>query len=49
LTFSLWIKIDKYGNVIDEPRLSRSVIKSVARFTYDQAQHIIEGKIKSQK
>lgn len=49
LTFTLWIKLDAKGNVIDKPRISRSVICSQARFTYEQAQHIIEGKIKSQE
>lgn len=49
MTFTLWIQLDKNGKVIEEPKLSRSVIKSVARFTYDQAQNIIEGKVNSQK
>lgn len=29
-------------------RFDRTVIKSKARFSYEQAQHIIEGKISSQ-
>ena len=31
------------------PRITRSVIKSCARFTYEQAQGILKGVIKSQK
>lgn len=34
---------------MSKPRVSRSIIKSCARFTYEQAQNIIEGKIKNQK
>lgn len=33
---------------MSQPRISRSVIKSCARFTYEQAQDIIEGRTKSQ-
>ena len=49
LTFSLWVKINKKGDVIGTPRVTRSVIKSCARFTYEQAQTIIEGKVTQQK
>ena len=34
---------------MEKPRISRSVIRSQARFTYEQAQLIIEGKINSQE
>ena len=49
LTFTLWIKINKKGDIIGPPRVSRSVINSCARFTYEQAQSIIDDKVKSQK
>jgi exoribonuclease R len=49
LTFTLWIVLDIKGQIVEKPRFSRSVIKSKARFTYEQAQLIIEGKINSQE
>jgi len=42
------MKLDKNGKIIEEPSISRSVIRSKARFTYEQAQKIIEGLIKDQ-
>jgi exoribonuclease R len=49
LTFSLWVKLSKRGEIMSIPRISRSIIKSCARFTYEQAQDIIDGKVSSQK
>ena len=49
LTFSLWVKINQNGDVLEKPRVTRSIIKSSARFTYEQAQDIIEGRVKTQK
>jgi DIS3-like exonuclease 2 len=49
LTFTLWVKLNKNGDVVSTPRVSRSVIKSCARFTYEQAQAIIEGKVQAQE
>eukprot|EP00919_Chromeraceae_sp_WS-2016_P045146 GHVR01107601.1.p1 GENE.GHVR01107601.1~~GHVR01107601.1.p1 ORF type:complete len:129 (+),score=10.93 GHVR01107601.1:3051-3437(+) len=40
--------IDEDGNVLEENRFNRTVIKSKARFTYEQAQKIIDKKISSQ-
>jgi DIS3-like exonuclease 2 len=41
LTFTLWIILSPEGKVVGTPKISRSVIKSKARFTYEQAQMII--------
>lgn len=48
MTLSVWFYIDIEGNILPGVRYDRTVIKSKARFTYEQAQHIIEGKITCQ-
>ena len=48
LTLSVWFYIDEDGKVYESCRYDRTVIKSKARFTYEQAQKIITGEIKSQ-
>jgi exoribonuclease R len=41
LTLSVWFKITAEGDILEGSRYDRSVIKSKARFTYEQAQKII--------
>jgi exoribonuclease R len=48
LTFTIWMKLDQQGKMVETPSISRSVIRSKARFTYEQAQKIIDGTIKDQ-
>lgn len=48
LTLSIWFKVTEDGEILPGSRYDRSVIKSKARFTYEQAQSIIEKKVQTQ-
>lgn len=47
LTVSVLMRIDSSGTLLDY-RITRSVIKSVKRFTYREAKDVLDGKKKSQ-
>lgn len=49
LTLSVWFKLTSEGVLLPGSRYDRSVIKSKARFTYEQAQRIINKEANSQK
>lgn len=44
LSFSVFWKFDFDGNIIGEPRFSRSIIRSCAKLWYDHAQAVIEDR-----
>lgn len=49
LTLSVWFRLTENGELLPGCRYDRSVIKSKARFTYEQAQQIIQNEVKFQK
>ena len=49
LTLSVWFKLTATGVLLPGNRFDRSVIKSKARFTYEQAQQIIDKKVNTQQ
>lgn len=46
LTISVFVTFDASGNMLDH-RITRSVIKSQKRFTYEQAKEVLDGKRRS--
>ncbi|XP_067677521.1 3'-5' exoribonuclease HELZ2-like [Haliotis asinina] len=40
---SVFFKIDKRGNIIEKPSVSRSIIRSDRKFSYEEVQNIIDG------
>ena len=43
LAFSVVVELDAGGNIVAPAWFGRTVMRSSARLTYDDAQHMIEG------